>query len=54
MARAVAKARAELQPDAWLVSMQFEATELIPQATLLCADGRTVWLYRAPFQACST
>lgn len=48
MARAVAKARAQLQPGAWLVSLEFEAPALQPQATLRCVDGRTVWLYRAP------
>lgn len=52
MARAVAKARAQLQPGSWLVSLEFEAVSLTPQATLSCADGRPVWLYRAPFQAC--
>ncbi|MDO8774479.1 MAG: class I SAM-dependent methyltransferase [Burkholderiaceae bacterium] len=51
MPRAVDKARAELQPGSWLVSLEFEAASLTPQATLRCADGRPVWLYRAPFQA---
>lgn len=51
MARAVAKARAQLQPGSWLVSLEFEAANLTPQAVLRCADGRSVWLYRAPFQA---
>lgn len=50
MARAVDKARAQLQPAAWLVSLEFEAPQLEAQATLQCADGRPVWLYRAPFQ----
>jgi SAM-dependent methyltransferase len=50
MARAVAKARAELAPGAWLASLEFEATELQAQAQLRCPDGRTVWLYRAPLQ----
>lgn len=49
MARAVDKARDQLQPGAWLVSLEFEATLLQPQAVLRCADGRSVWLYRAPF-----
>ena len=53
MARAVAKAQRELQPGSWLVSLEFEATELQPQATSQCPDGRTVWLYCAPFQASS-
>ena len=49
MPRAVAKARAELKPGHWLASLEFEATSLTPQAVLPCADGRVVWLYRAPF-----
>lgn len=50
MARAVAKAEAELKPGAWLVSLEFEATELRPQAQLRAPDGRPVWVYRAPLQ----
>lgn len=50
MARAVAKARLELKPGSWLVSLEFEAAELQPQAQALCPDGRTLWLYCAPFQ----
>lgn len=49
MARAVAKARAQLRPGAWLVSLEFEAVELVPQAVLSAPDGRPVWLYRVPF-----
>jgi hypothetical protein len=49
MARAVAKARTELKPGSWLVSLEFEAQALQPQAVLQCADGRSVWLYRTPF-----
>jgi SAM-dependent methyltransferase len=48
MPRAVAKARAELKPNAWLVSLEFEATQLQPDATLLAPHARPVWLYRAP------
>ena len=50
MARAVAKARAELRRGAWLASLEFEATGLRPQAVHACADGRRLWLYRAPLQ----
>ena len=50
MARAVAKAQAQLQPGAWLASLEFEAAALRPDATLRCPDGRTLWLYRAPFR----
>ncbi|WP_326535305.1 class I SAM-dependent methyltransferase [Pseudorhodoferax sp.] len=49
MARAVAKAQAELAPGAWLVSLEFEATVLRPTARLQGADGRPVWLYQQPF-----
>ena len=51
LARAVAKAGRELQPGAWLVSLEFEAAELVPQAVQHGPDGRPVWLYRAPFVA---
>lgn len=50
MARAVTKAQTELKAGAWLISLEFEATSLKAQATLRCPDGRTVWLYRAPFE----
>lgn len=49
MPRAVAKGRAELRPGAWLVSLEFEAPALLPQAHTLTPDGRPVWLYRMPF-----
>jgi len=49
MPRAVAKAAGELQPGAWLVSLEFEAPQLQPQARLKAPDGRPVWLYRMPF-----
>jgi len=47
MARAVAKA-AELRPGAWLVSLEFEATQLIATASYRTPGGKMVWLYRAP------
>jgi hypothetical protein len=50
MARAVAKARAELQAGDWLVSLEFEATELQARARYQAPDGKMVWLYQAPFQ----
>ena len=34
---------------AWLASLEFEATALVPQAVLHGGDGRPVWLYRMPF-----
>jgi len=51
MARAAAKAGAELKAGAWLVSLEFAATALQPQAQLFCPDGRPLWLYQAPFTA---
>jgi hypothetical protein len=46
MARAAAKARSELAPGAWLVSLEFEAQDLPPTGRLQAPDGRPVWLYR--------
>ena len=51
MPRAVAKARAELKPGAWLVSLEFVAKELQAQAVLQSVGGKPVWLYLAPFVA---
>ncbi len=50
MERAVAKAMAELAPGAWLVSLEFEARQLVPSARLQAPDGRPVWVYRAPLR----
>jgi len=49
MPKAVEKAAAELKAGAWLVSLEFEARLLKPQAVVYGADGRPVWMYRAPF-----
>jgi len=51
MARAADKALAQLPPGSWLVSLEFEAQTLLPDATLQTLDGRPLWLYRAPFHA---
>lgn len=51
MPRAAAKAGAELRPGGWLVSLEFEARDLVPHTVLSLPDGRPVWLYRAPFAA---
>ncbi len=48
MERAVAKARAELRPGAWLVSLDFEATTSTPRASWRAPGGKMVWLYQAP------
>jgi hypothetical protein len=50
MPRAVDKARAELRPGAWLVSLEFEATELKPTARLESVAGKPVWLYQVPLK----
>jgi hypothetical protein len=50
MARAMEKARAELRPGAWLVSLEFEAAGWRPTAQLQTVPGKPVWLYQAPFQ----
>lgn len=54
MPRAVAKARAELKPGAWLVSLEFEALELLPVAVLTHVPGKPVWVYQVPLQAKAT
>jgi len=54
MARAAAKACAELQPGAWLVSLEFEATSLQPSAQYRAPGGKMVWLYQAPLRASSS
>ena len=46
MPQAVAKARAELQPGAWLVSLEFAAQQLEPFAVLSTPQGKPVWVYR--------
>ena len=51
MARAVAKAAAEMRPGSWLVSLEFEAGMLRPTAVLHTQNERCVWLYRAPFNS---
>lgn len=51
MPHAVDKARAELRPGAWLVSLEFEATVLKPSAQCSAPGGKMVWLYQAPLRA---
>jgi hypothetical protein len=48
MARAAAKAERELGHGAWLASLEFPAPALRPHSVHACADGRSLWLYRAP------
>ena len=45
MARAGAKARAQLPPGAWLVSLEFPVPGEVAQAQLPLAGGRVVWVY---------
>ncbi len=49
MGRAAAKALAECKPGSWLVSLEFEATMLVPQAVLKGSGRRALWLYQMPF-----
>jgi hypothetical protein len=46
MARALAKAHAEMRPGSWLVSLEFEAAGTAAHAQLRMASGRPVWIYR--------
>jgi hypothetical protein len=48
MPRALAKARAELAPGAWLVSLEFEVPGLIAHAQYPAPGGKMVWIYQAP------
>jgi len=50
MPRAVEKAEAELRPGAWLVSLEFEAREIVPVAVIEGNHNRPVWLYQLPFK----
>ena len=49
--KAFEKAKAEMKPGAWLVSLEFEAADLKANATTEASPGRPVWLYQAPFNA---
>lgn len=50
MPRAVEKAEAELRPGAWLISLEFEARDLVPVAVIEGHDSRPVWMYQLPFK----
>ena len=50
MARAAAKAQAEMAPGSWLVSLEFAVPGWLPSAQLRAPGGRVVWLYRMPRQ----
>ncbi len=49
MARAAAKAGAEMVDGAWLVSLEFPVTAQLADVELPLADGRSLWAYRLPF-----
>jgi hypothetical protein len=46
MARALAKADAEMRPGSWVVSLEFEAAGRAPHARMALASGRPIWVYR--------
>lgn len=48
MARAAAKAGAEMVDGAWLVSLEFPVTGQQADVELPLADGRSLWAYRLP------
>jgi SAM-dependent methyltransferase len=48
MARALAKARTELAPGAWLVSLEFPVPDVPATACLPGAQGKPVWVYQMP------
>lgn len=48
MARAWAKACDQMNPGAWLASLEFEVDGVRAQQVLRCPDGRALWLYRLP------
>jgi len=46
VARALAKADAEMRPGSWLVSLEFEAAGRRAHARMALPSGRPVWVYR--------
>ena len=46
MPRAWAKARAQMQPGSWLVSLEFDVPGVVATGRLQAPDGRPVYLYR--------
>jgi hypothetical protein len=49
MPRAVAKAAKELRKGAYLVSLDFQAHELVESARYEAPNGKMVWIYQTPF-----
>lgn len=50
MARAAAKASADMRAGAWLVSLEFPVPGVRPQAKLPLGAERVLWVYRLPLQ----
>ena len=48
MARVAAKARAEMAPGSWLVSLAFAVPGVCPSARLDSFAGHAVWIYQLP------
>ncbi|MFM8900001.1 MAG: class I SAM-dependent methyltransferase [Burkholderiales bacterium] len=48
MTRAMKKARAELRPGSWLVSLEFEVVGQEATKRLVSHPGKPVWLYQMP------
>ena len=46
MTRAMAKARAEMRPGSWLVSLEFEVPGVAAHARIVRPGQRVVWVYR--------
>jgi len=46
MARALAKADAEMRPGGWVVSLEFECAGRRPHARMEGPSGRPLWIYR--------
>ncbi len=54
MARAAAKASAQMRDGAWLVSLEFPIDGQLANVELPLADGRSVWAYRLPLEPRAT
>ena len=50
MARAAAKASADMRAGAWLVSLEFPVPGVRPQAKLPLGGERVLWVYRLPLK----
>lgn len=50
MQKAADKAAKELKAGAWLVSLEFEAIDLVSTAEIQTSSGKMMWLYQAPLK----